>query len=449
MQEDSTLQAISTRQLLWDEENRLLGISDNGFVSQYWYDASGERTVKESFDNEGVYVNGALSGARTGTSKFTAYISPYMVVSQGGNYTKHVYMGSQRITSKVSNSGIFSTSPVNTTDLQAKLSQQTTKIKERFDSLGVQYSGLQQTGGLVSASPATTADSYFYHPDHLGSSSLITSGSGDLVQHIQYVPFGEVFVEERNTTWSTPYKFNGKEQDEETGLCYYGARYYDPRTSVWLSVDPLAEKYPNVGSYVYCVNNPVKYIDPDGKDIAVLNLGTGTSQHLAILIQNKEGKWEYFSVNGDNVYLFGNHVGGRKFDDLGVGKFDSPQQFLNSTYNQAGDKDNKEINSYGFPEAYVIKTTKKQDETIRNEFVRISTDEEYSLNPFDPNQCATTVQKSLNKAGIKTAETKTVAVGEYVTVKKKENPYLPSDAFQAIMKDNPNGTYVKKQDNEK
>ena len=245
----------------------MLGVSDNGFVSQYWYDAAGERTVKESFDNEGVYVNGALSGARTGTSKFTAYVSPYMVVSQGGNYTKHIYMGSQRITSKVSNSGIFGTSPVNTTELQAKLTLQTTNIKERFDSLGVKYSGMQQTGGLVSASPNDSTKSYFYHSDHLGSSSLITNKDGYLVQHIQYVPFGEVFVEERNATWSTPYKFNGKEQDEETGLCYYGARYYDPRTSVWLSVDPLAEKYPNVGSYVYCLNNPVKYIDPDGKEV--------------------------------------------------------------------------------------------------------------------------------------------------------------------------------------
>jgi len=147
---NNKLQATNTRKLLWDEENRLLGVSDNGFVSQYWYDAAGERTVKESFDNDGVYVNGALSGARTGTSKFTAYISPYMVVSQGGNYTKHIYIGSQRITSKVSNSGIFATSPVNTTDLQAKLTLQTTNIKERFDSLGVKYSGVQQTGGNVS-----------------------------------------------------------------------------------------------------------------------------------------------------------------------------------------------------------------------------------------------------------------------------------------------------------
>lgn len=259
------LKVTNTRKLLWDEENHLLASCDNGYLTSYYYDAAGERTVKMSGDAEGVFVNGALSGARTGTTNFTAYISPYMLVRNGGYYTKNVYMGSQRITSKVSNSGIFTTSPVNTTEQQAKLAQQTTLIKERFDSLGVKYSGVQQTGGLVSASPATAADKYFYHPDHLGSSSLITNGSGDLVQHIQYVPFGEVFVEERNATWSTPYKFNGKEQDEETGLCYYGARYYDPRTSVWLSVDPLKGKTLNVSAYVYCYNNPVRYIDPDGR----------------------------------------------------------------------------------------------------------------------------------------------------------------------------------------
>jgi len=116
---------------------------------------------------------------------------------------------------------------------------------------------------LVSSSPATTADSYFYHSDHLGSSSLITNKDGYLVQNIQYVPFGEVFVEERNASWSTPFKFNGKEQDEETGLCYYGARYYDPRTSVWISADPLAERFPNTSSYLYCFANPVKFIDPN------------------------------------------------------------------------------------------------------------------------------------------------------------------------------------------
>jgi RHS repeat-associated protein len=88
------------------------------------------------------------------------------------------------------------------------------------------------------------------------------------VQHLEYIPFGEVFIDERaaTSTWSTPYKFNAKELDEETGLYYYGARYYDPRTSVWISVDPLAEKKPWMSPYVYCSGNPVNRIDPDGRD---------------------------------------------------------------------------------------------------------------------------------------------------------------------------------------
>lgn len=57
-----------------------------------------------------------------------------------------------------------------------------------------------------------------------------------------------------------------KEFDEETGLYYYGARYYDSRLSLWMSTDPLEEKYPNISSYCYSNNNPIKYIDPDGND---------------------------------------------------------------------------------------------------------------------------------------------------------------------------------------
>ena len=67
--------------------------------------------------------------------------------------------------------------------------------------------------------------------------------------------------------YNTPYKFNGKELDEETGLYYYGARYYDPRTSIWLSTDPLAEKYKNLSPYIYVGNNPIVAIDPDGRGI--------------------------------------------------------------------------------------------------------------------------------------------------------------------------------------
>nr|WP_221405060.1 RHS repeat-associated core domain-containing protein [Apibacter adventoris] len=105
---------------------------------------------------------------------------------------------------------------------------------------------------------------YYYHADHLGSSSYITNLDAQIVQHVEYVPFGEVFIEERNQSWNTPYLFNGKELDEETGLYYYGARYYKPRESVWLSVDPLAERYPNYSPYAYTFQNPIKYIDPRG-----------------------------------------------------------------------------------------------------------------------------------------------------------------------------------------
>ncbi len=352
---DSTLQVTNSRKLLWDEENRLMGISDNGFVSQYWYDASGERTVKESFGNEGVYINGALSGARTGTSKFTAYVSPYLVVSNGGNYTKHVYMGSQRITSKVSNSGIFSTSPVKDT-LQAKYQLQTAKIKERFDNLDATYSGVQQTGGLVSASPATTADSYFYHPDHLGSSSLITDGSGHTVQHIQYVPFGEVFVEQRNNKWNTPYKFNGKELDEETGLAYYHARYYDPRTSVWLSVDPLAEKMPNVSSYVYCFNNPIRFIDPTGLIPTEEEAAQMSKQSYTAKVGSKVGDWELFKVNeylNDDDLIGYRSVFYKK--DLGDGKSEYAMANAGSgtnVFNDKGDLQDWFPNNVGQPFGY-------------------------------------------------------------------------------------------------
>lgn len=114
---------------------------------------------------------------------------------------------------------------------------------------------------------------FFYHPDHLGSSSYITNLDGEVVQHIEYVPFGEVFIEERNSVWNTPYLFNAKEFDEETGMYYYGARYYDPRLSIFQTVDRFAEKYPHVHPYSYAANNPINLIDVNGDSIVINNRG--------------------------------------------------------------------------------------------------------------------------------------------------------------------------------
>ena len=198
-----------------------------------------------------------------------AYVSPYLVVSPGGNYTKHIYAGSQRIASRLANGTM---NAVNITKAGGTAVNYTTKRTRLQNALIAEYDSL---GAVYTAMPVSFTGSgtnsgnllYFYHPDHLGSSSLVTNADGAVTQHVEYVPFGEVFIEERNNTWNTPYLFNAKELDEETGLYYYGARYYDPKTSVWLSVDPLAEDDPNVSSYTFSLNNPVRYIDPDGRQV--------------------------------------------------------------------------------------------------------------------------------------------------------------------------------------
>ena len=117
--------------------------------------------------------------------------------------------------------------------------------------------------------------SYFYHPNYtstelstsLGSSSSwITDRTGDAIQHLHYLPYGEDWVDQRNSSWNVPYTFSGKETDVETGYSYFGARYYDSGLSIWLSVDPMSDKYPSMSPYNYCANNPVILVDPDGRE---------------------------------------------------------------------------------------------------------------------------------------------------------------------------------------
>ncbi|EKT3966585.1 RHS repeat-associated core domain-containing protein [Flavobacterium psychrophilum] len=91
--------------------------------------------------------------------------------------------------------------------------------------------------------------------------------NGQISQHVEYIAFGEVLFEEHSSSFKSPYLFNGKELDRETNLTNFGARYLDMKTSLWLSVDPLVEKYPAYSPYAYCINNPLNVIDPDGRDI--------------------------------------------------------------------------------------------------------------------------------------------------------------------------------------
>ena len=119
-------------------------------------------------------------------------------------------------------------------------------------------------------------ETYYYHPDHLGSVSVVSNHKGEPYERVEYLPFGEVWIEETDpATGYIPFRFTSKEYDEETGLYYHGARYYEPRLSRWMSADPagFALINPNrrghsvieaANWYSYTSNNPVKYVDPTG-----------------------------------------------------------------------------------------------------------------------------------------------------------------------------------------
>ena len=110
------------------------------------------------------------------------------------------------------------------------------------------------------------------HSSHLGSASWITNYIGDAVQHLQYLPYGEPYVDKRTSGYSERFRFTGKERDEETGYGYFGARYMDHELmTMWLSVDPLADKYPNISPYNYCMWNPIRVVDPNGMDTLLFN----------------------------------------------------------------------------------------------------------------------------------------------------------------------------------
>jgi len=68
------------------------------------------------------------------------------------------------------------------------------------------------------------------------------------------------------TTFSASFTFSAKEKDSETGLSYFGSRYYSSDLSIWLSVDPMSDKYPSLSPYVFCRNNPIILVDPNGEE---------------------------------------------------------------------------------------------------------------------------------------------------------------------------------------
>lgn len=264
------------RRVMWDEENRIRSIYDNGSQHHYIYDATGERVIKGKSTGQRVFVNGEWKAGSGQMGNYTVYVNPYLVL-RSGSYTKHYYIEGQRIVSKLGggwdNNG---KGPLKAGDNKIDYVGKTQKvfdgIVKNLKFLGADgqiltagKSGKIPPGQIKGGSTGGTPEKfqYFYHPDHVGSTSYVTDVAGEVYQHLEYFAFGETFVEEHSNTDRTPYLFNGKELDEETGLYYYGARYYDPKTSVWQSVDPLAGTS-GLSPYAFSDDNPLVLVDPDG-----------------------------------------------------------------------------------------------------------------------------------------------------------------------------------------
>ena len=173
---------------------------------------------------------------------------------------------------------------------KAKYNQQLQSIKDNYKAFDQPYNGKDNDDFVNGQVCLKDID-----PDHLDSSSYITNLDGEVSKRIEYVPFREVFIEERNNAWNTPYLFNAKELDEETGMYCYGARYYEPRLSLWMSVDPRSEEAPEASLYTYSHNAPIGRVDFDGKwDIKVSASSDRANHPYAI--------YAVYDRNGNLIY---------------------------------------------------------------------------------------------------------------------------------------------------
>ena len=115
---------------------------------------------------------------------------------------------------------------------------------------------------------------HFYVQDHLGNNRLVVDEKGTIEQINHYYPYGGLMGESKNLSSNQRYKYNGKEFDRMHGLDWYdyGARFHDPATGRWFSVDQLAEDYSEISPYTYCANNPIIHVDKEGKFPLVANV---------------------------------------------------------------------------------------------------------------------------------------------------------------------------------
>lgn len=249
------------------------------------YNVSGSFEYKKANGSGYMFnTNGSLVADK---SRGIAYITydlnnnPKQIYFTNGSVTKYVYSASgQKLravhyTAKPNITRTWGVKPAELTVAQIQYTDSTDYLMG--GSLTMRNGKIDKYlfgGGYAQASVASsTTDNfafYYYNQDHLGNIREVVNASGAVQQVTNYYPFGAPYADTSAATNADfhPYKYNGKELDKMHGLNTYdyGARQHDPILARWDRIDPLAEKKRDRSPYIYGQNNPIRFIDPDGKD---------------------------------------------------------------------------------------------------------------------------------------------------------------------------------------
>lgn len=190
----------------------------------------------------------------------------------------------------------------------------------------------------------STFEPYFYNQDHLGNNREVVDNLGRIIQVTNYYPFGSSFCDSLSSLNATlqPYKYNGKEFDRMHGLNTYdyGARQYSPALPSWDRIDPLAEEYYSVSPYAYCNNNPIRFIDLDGR--IVIASDENAKRNIINTLSDAEAKYVQFDKNGVlNHRLLSKYEGSSD-------NFSALKTLLESSTNYLFNVSDKDINGKSF-----------------------------------------------------------------------------------------------------
>ncbi|MCT4174842.1 RHS repeat-associated core domain-containing protein, partial [Elizabethkingia anophelis] len=237
-----------------------------------------------------------------------------------GNMVNHLDKGISNIAYNYLNLPSSITASIGNTDYVYRADG--TKVRKVFGGKTTDYlDGFQYENGVLQFVPTSEGyydvvkNKYIYnYTDHLGNVRLSytkgASGGAEIIEENNYYPFGLKHQGYNSSSLANntyQYKYNGKEL-QETGMYDYGARMYMPELGRWGVVDPLAEKMTRHSPYNYAFNNPIRFIDPDGRDVLETALGTSytgaDAQAVFRSLQNSKR-------NPPNDYIFdekGNYV---------------------------------------------------------------------------------------------------------------------------------------------